>query len=106
MHKRTIGRAIRRADPSIVKRKPRLKEVVFIRVAACMSRKPQCALCSTVFMDEASLEMKRVGSKATYAQEGVDLLHGKFPKHVDKAVERVQYLVGVMDGTGALAFAT
>jgi hypothetical protein len=106
---RTVERAIRRADPRITKRKPGRKKLLNAmqkkarkQVATTMKREPFYRLRSIVFVDEATLEMKRGGSPTVYARKGEKLPPEQHAQVVNEASWRVHYLAGVTHGVGSV----
>lgn len=109
VHRRTVERSILRADPTIVRRRPGRKKLLNAQqkqarldVATRLSRVPKYVLRSIVFADEATLELKRAGKPRVYAQRGVELPPEQLEHAEDRAVWRVHYLAGVMEGAGSV----
>lgn len=104
---RTIERSLRRADPSIRRRRPGRKKVLNPKqkkarrsIASILKRCPMYQLRSTVFVDEATLVLERAPNPLVYAQAGVPLPPDQDEHAGTRAKFKVHYIGAVMDGVG------
>ena len=109
VHRRTLERAIRAADPDLVKRKVGIRKLLNNhqmdkrrKAAAQLRRIAKKKLRSTVFVDESSFELKREGGLSVYTKKGVRLPPITNSHVMKKAAYRVHYLAGVMHGVGSV----
>jgi hypothetical protein len=107
--RRTLQRAIRAADPDLVKRKVGIRKLLNNhqmekrrKAAAQLRRIARKKLRSTVFVDEASFEIKREGGLSVYAKTGVQLPPITNAHVMNKAASWVHCLGGVMHGVGSV----
>lgn len=108
---RTLWRAVLWAQPSIVRRKPGRKKLLNPEqkegrrvVAAQMLRQPAYERRTTVFVDEATLELRKEGSPTVICVRGVELPPDQQEHAASKAAWRPHYIGGVMEGVGSVGF--
>jgi hypothetical protein len=109
VHPTTLRRSLRRIDAKLVMVNVRIRKQ--LSEVQCMQRKlaaqrlrrfPKYKLRSTVFLDEASLELRVEGGKSVYWQRGVQLPRVTSKHVMETAPFKLKYLGGVLHGVGSV----